>query len=157
MASLALDRPEDAIDYLQRGRKLAGDHEFMYRIEAMALLMQGDVETAAQLFMKEETLIALAYALLGQEERARQTAAAIEQRNPRQEELILAFAVLGDQANVDRLSRALDSSAVGSLQLLRVMSYVAGRVPFNMQETPNFQMRLLEAEIDPDSFEAWTP
>ena len=157
MALLALDRPEDAIDYLQRGRRLAGDHEFMNRIEAMAHLMQGDVENAAKLFMKEETLVALAYALLGQEERARRTAAAIEKRNPRQEELILVFAVLGDQANVDRLSRVLDSSTVGSLQLLRAMSYVAGGVPFNMRETPNFRMRLLEAGIEPNSLEAWKP
>ena len=157
MASLALDRPEDAIDYLQRGRRLAGDHEFMNRLEAMALLMQGDVKNAANLFMKEETLIALAYALLGQEERARQTAAAIEKRNPRQEELILVFAVLDDQTNVDRLSRVLDSSTVGSLQLLRAMSYVAGRVPFNMRETPNFRSRLLEAGIEPNSLEAWKP
>jgi tetratricopeptide (TPR) repeat protein len=157
MALLALDRPEDAIDYLQRGRRLAGDHEFMNRIEAMAHLMQGDVENAAKLFMKEETLVALAYALLRQEERARRTAAAIEKRNPRQEELILVFAVLGDQANVDRLSRVLDSSTVGSLQLLRAMSYVAGRVPFNMRETPNFRMRLLEAGIEPNSLEAWKP
>ena len=157
MALLALDRPEDAIDYLQRGRRLAGDHEFMNRIEAMAHLMQGDVENAAKLFMKEETLVALAYALLRQEERARRTAAAIEKRNPRQEELILVFAVLGDQANVDRLSRALDSSTFGSLQLLRAMSYVAGRVPFNMRETPNFRMRLQEAGIEPNSLEAWKP
>ena len=157
MALLALDRPADAIDYLQRGRKLAGDHEFMNRIEAMALLMQGNVENAAQIFMKEDTLVPLAHALLGHEDRAREFAAIIAQRNPRQEELILAFAVLGDQANVDRLSQALDASAVGSLQLLRLMSYVAGRLPFNMRETPNFQMRLLEAEIDLDSLEAWTP
>jgi TolB-like protein len=157
MALLALDRPEDAIDYLQRGRRLAGDHEFMNRIEAMAHLMQGDVENAAKLFMKEETLVALAYALLRQEERARRTAAAIEKRNPRQEELILVFAVLGDQANVDRLSRVLDSSTVGSLQLLRAMYYVAGGVPFNMRETPNFRMRLLEAGIEPNSLEAWKP
>ena len=157
MASLALDRPEEAIDYLQRGRRLAGDHEFMNRLEAMALLMQGYVERAAKLFMNEETLIALSYALLGQEERARQSAAAMEKVNPRQEELILVFAALGDQANVDRLSRVLDSSTVGSLQLLRVISYVAGRVPFNMQETPNFRMRLLEAGIDPNSLEAWNP
>ena len=129
----------------------------MFRIEAMALLMQGKTEHAAQVFMKEETLAPLAYALLGQEASARESAATIEQRNPLQEELILAFAVLNDKANVDRLSRALDESPVGSLQLLRAMSYAAGRVPFNIQETPNFRTRLKEADIDPGSLVAWTP
>ena len=157
MALIALDRPKDSIDYLKRGRRLAGGHDFMFRIEAMALLMQGKTEHAAQVFMKEETLAPLAYALLGQEASARESAATIEQRNPLQEELILAFAVLNDKANVDRLSRALDESPVGSLQLLRAMSYAAGRVPFNIQETPNFRARLKEADIDPGSLVAWTP
>jgi TolB-like protein len=157
MALLALGRSEDAIEYLQRGRQLAGDHEFMYRIEAMALLVQGKTESAAEIFMKEETLTPLAHALRGQESRARESAAVIEQRNPRQEELILVFAVLNDKANVDRLSRALDESPAGSLQLLRVMSYAAGRVPFNIQKTPNFRSRLEEGGIDPDSLEAWKP
>ncbi len=155
-ASLCLNRPQDAISYLRRGRRLVGDHEFMNRVEAMAHLMLGDVELAAQFYLKEDTLVALAHALLGQDELARRTAAEIEARNPRQEELILAYAVLGDKENVDRLTRRIDSGTVGSLQLLRVMSYVAGRVPFDLREAPNFMNRLLEAGIEPGSLETWS-
>ncbi len=155
-ASLCLNRPQDAISYLRRGRRLVGDHEFMNRVEAMAHLMLGDVELAAQFYMKEDTLVALAHALLGQEELARRSAAEIEARNPRQEELILAYAALGDKENVDRLTRRIDSGTIGPLQLLRVMSYVAGRVPFDLREAPNFRNRLLEAGIEPGSLETWS-
>ncbi len=155
-ASLSLNRPQDAISYLRRGRRLVGDHEFMNRVEAMAHLMLGDVELAAQFYMKEDTLVALAHALLGQDEEARRIAAEIEARNPRQEELILTYAALGDEENVDRLTRRIDSSTIGSLQLLRAMLYVAGRVPFNLREAPNFRKRLLEAGIEPHSLETWS-
>ncbi len=155
-ASLCLNRPQDAISSLQRGRRLVGDHEFMNRVEAMAHLMLGNIELAAQFYMKEDSLVALAHALLGQEEEARRSAVEIEARNPRQEELILAYAALGDEEEVNRLTRRIDSSTVGSLQLLRAMSYVAGRVPFNLDEAPNFKKRLLEAAIEPSSLEVWS-
>lgn len=159
-AALALGDIEAALDFVHRGYGLSPNHTFLRRTEAIALALRGDLDGSTRKMMQIEgdyLYRPLAQAFLGNHARARSMALEHAEARPRDGSPIWVFAELGDEAEVTRLTRKIDSTPVGALSFLRLIYYSGGHVTFDMDAATNFRARLREAGVDPASLNSWVP
>lgn len=159
-AALALGDLEAALDFVRRGYRLSPDHTFLRRTEAIALALRGELEASSRKLIRiggDYVYRPLAQAFLGDHAGARSMALEHAEARPRDGSAIWVFAELGEEAEMTRLTRKIDSSPMGTLSFLRLIYYSGGHVPFDMEAATNFRARLREAGVDPASLKPWVP
>lgn len=152
---MALGRYTDAIEEVQRGRRIAGNSPRLNHAEALAYAFSGDLDTAARMFstgISESSVFAqiyraLASALGGDGGEARLRAEEIEARSAARDELLWVYHQLGDEKDRARLAREIDAQPLGPQRLL-IFCAMGKYLAFSLDDTPNLRARLAEMGLD---------
>jgi len=157
---ISLGRHAEALDEVQRGRRITGDTPRLTFAEALAYAFSGDLESAARIFstgifeepVYAQVIRALASAVSGDEKEAGLRSEAIEAQYARHDLLLWVYHQLGDEKNRARLAREIDSQPLGPQRLL-IFMMVGNYSNFSLDDTPNFRARLAEMGLDASHFQ----
>ncbi len=157
----ALDRYPEAIDEAHRARGVAGATPELTQTEALAHALSGDLQSAISILSTgvfpdpghAKTMQALVNALNGRVDEARALAAEIEVQLSLHDGLLWVYHQLGDADQVARLAREIDAQPLGPQRFLLYLVLHANRVPFSLEDTPNFRTRLAEMGLDESHFQ----
>ena len=150
-----------ALDFVARGRRSAGTHQWLDADELYALSAAGRRDRLLAALERFSGSMgpwdAWRAALIGDEEEARRIIEQVESFGSWPvEQLMFTYRELGDDEAVARIAGEIDALPAGPAILLRQVS-LSSSVPFDLADTPNFATRLSEAGVDLTGIgtEAW--
>ncbi len=151
---VAFGDPAASLAAIERGRRAAGDHQFLQWQELRALYRAGrreELVRALERYRSNPTLgmsmTAFMHALKGDSLAARKIMAADPRLKTRGEDYVYVYLELGDTAAAAALMKRIDALPFGPAILTRMFT-LAGFIPFDLADTPNLAARLKEAGFD---------
>jgi tetratricopeptide (TPR) repeat protein len=162
VAALAKGDIQRAMDFLEQGRQIAGSAKFNEGNSTLTLFVAGRINDAISMaedssFGVQATrkhYLAMFYAFAG---RANEALTLLEElREAKQEYIYTAVALreLGEYEAAQRMLGAIDKRPGGAHRLLLgIISDFGGRIPFDLDWTPNLAARLAEAGVLLEPFE----
>lgn len=162
IAAFSLGNLPLAVNILERGRSTAGTAVFNEVNMTITLFAANKFDEVIEMVKSpdwgfetfRESYLMLFYAIAGRTEEARSIYENISDSNQEQGILALALLEMGEIEAAQRMFGAIDARPGGIYHLLLVtISEYGGRVPFDLDWTPNFAARLAEAGVTLETFE----